>query len=114
MSNIPKIQTIRQHLLEQRATLLKRLETESDLDRSNDLLNPDQADRALISRDKDRVKRLLNHDQGQLDAIDQALVRIDAGIYGICTTCGQPIQPARLEIMPTAAHCIECQRRQDK
>jgi len=113
MSNIPNTFTIRQNLLEQRTILLKRLESKENLDRSNHLLNPDQADRALISRDNDRAKRLINHDQQQLDAIEQALVRLDAGTYGICTTCGQSIQPARLEIMPTAAHCIDCQRLQD-
>ena len=114
MSNIPNLQTIRQHLLEQRRALLKRLETKETSDRSSDLLNPDQADRALISRDTDRQTLLLNHDQQQLDAIDQALTRMDAGTYGICTTCGQSIQPARLEIMPTAVLCIDCQRLHDK
>ena len=35
---------------------------------------------------------------------------LDAGTYGVCVTCGQPIAPERLEAMPAAAHCIDCQR----
>ena len=36
------------------------------------------------------------------------------GTYGACLRCGQPIAPARLEALPWAAHCIECQSAIDK
>lgn len=42
---------------------------------------------------------------------EQALARLVAGTYGICQTCGQAIDPMRLEILPTAVHCVECQRK---
>jgi DnaK suppressor protein len=35
---------------------------------------------------------------------------IEKGEYGICTRCGKPIEPERLEIKPDATLCIECQR----
>ncbi|WP_419722942.1 TraR/DksA family transcriptional regulator [Sphingobium aquiterrae] len=38
----------------------------------------------------------------------QALARLDSDTYGLCTTCGEPIAPARLEALPAAAHCIRC------
>ncbi len=114
MSNIHNLHMIKQQLQQKRQTLLKRLEATETSKRSNDLLNPDQADRALISRDNDRETLLLDHARQQLDAIDQALTRIDEGTYGICTDCGKSIQSERLEIMPTAALCIKCQRHQDK
>ena len=45
--------------------------------------------------------------------ISAALNRLDAGTYGSCTRCGGQIAPARLEVLPHAAACIECQSRAD-
>ena len=44
----------------------------------------------------------------ELGDINRALARLDAGDYGICTSCGEPINPARLEALPYAELCIEC------
>lgn len=44
-----------------------------------------------------------------IEQITAALNRIAAGTYGRCTRCGSPIAPARLEVLPHAAACIECQ-----
>jgi DnaK suppressor protein len=46
----------------------------------------------------------------QLTLVDEALARIDAGTFGACVTCGEPIAPERLEALPWAARCIDCQR----
>ena len=40
--------------------------------------------------------------------IKGALLRLKNGTYGICTSCGKPIDAARLQALPTAAHCITC------
>ncbi|WP_281805639.1 TraR/DksA family transcriptional regulator [Methylocystis echinoides] len=34
--------------------------------------------------------------------------RISLGTYGVCTKCGEPIDPRRLKVVPTAARCISC------
>ena len=114
MSKIINLHAIKQRLQEQRFTLLERLDTKDDLDRSIDLLNPDQADRAMSYRDNNRETLLLDHARQQLHDIDQALARLDADTYGKCIECGQNIQPERLEIMPSAALCIDCQRLHDR
>jgi len=44
-----------------------------------------------------------------LDEVNQALRKVDNGTYGQCERCGQPIAPKRLEAMPEAVHCIQCQ-----
>jgi RNA polymerase-binding protein DksA len=44
-----------------------------------------------------------------LEAVDAALARLDDGTYGTCARCGRPIAAERLEALPWAAHCIECQ-----
>jgi DnaK suppressor protein len=45
----------------------------------------------------------------QRELVDAALARLDGGTFGVCLRCGKPIAPARLEALPWAAHCIECQ-----
>jgi DnaK suppressor protein len=50
--------------------------------------------------------RTLQH----LELVEAALARLDAGTYGACTSCGRPIAPGRLEAIPWAGLCIDCQR----
>lgn len=52
---------------------------------------------------------------GQLDSarqrvrqIDQALEEMEEGTYGICSDCGEDIQPARLEVRPLSVKCVDC------
>jgi len=45
----------------------------------------------------------------QLELVDAALARLDGGTFGTCLRCGKSIAAARLEALPWAAHCIECQ-----
>lgn len=44
-----------------------------------------------------------------IQQISAALERLDAGTYGQCVRCGRQIAPARLEVVPHASACIECQ-----
>ena len=50
------------------------------------------------------------HDQliHQLAAVDEALVRVAEGTYGVCEVCERPIAPERLEAIPWAATCVSC------
>jgi RNA polymerase-binding protein DksA len=49
-----------------------------------------------------------------LVAIDAALERIDAGTFGSCTRCGEPISAERLEARPWATLCIDCKRKEER
>jgi DnaK suppressor protein len=49
-----------------------------------------------------------------LAAIDAALERIAQGAYGVCTRCGRPISPERLEARPWASLCIGCRRQEER
>lgn len=51
---------------------------------------------------------LMEADEGALEAIDEALARIDAGAYGKCTECDGVIPKTRLNAIPHAAMCIRC------
>ena len=46
----------------------------------------------------------------QLELVTEALGRLDDGTFGTCVRCGRPIAPDRLEALPWAARCIDCQR----
>ncbi|HEY6515331.1 MAG TPA: TraR/DksA C4-type zinc finger protein [Steroidobacteraceae bacterium] len=46
----------------------------------------------------------------EIRAIEGALKRMALGTYGVCVSCGQPIEHERLEAHPTANRCAACQR----
>ena len=50
----------------------------------------------------------------QLAEVEHALHKFEAGSYGLCDGCGQPIDPARLEALPQASLCLSCKARQAK
>ena len=66
-----------------------------------------ETDRALELRTRDRARKLINK-------IDQALMRIDQGVYGFCEESGEPIGLRRLEARPIATLSIEAQERHEK
>jgi DnaK suppressor protein len=50
----------------------------------------------------------------QLADVEHALQKFEDGTYGLCDSCGQPIDPARLEALPQASLCLSCKTRQAK
>lgn len=49
----------------------------------------------------------------ELEAMDEALKRLEDGTYGACTECGEDIDEERLKVMPFAAACVKCQKGQE-
>ena len=72
-------------------------------------LATDPADDADALADHERTEMLVSNAQAMLADINTALTRLDAGSYGICTNCGREIDPRRLEALPWASLCIDCQ-----
>ena len=58
--------------------------------------------------ERDRVLSLTNRARTQIEEIDAALHRIDAGTYGACRSCRRPIPTVRLEAVPEATQCVSC------
>jgi DnaK suppressor protein len=52
-------------------------------------------------------------DLDELAQVESALQRLDSGTYGDCATCGEPIEPRRLELDPAIPLCLGCARRAD-
>ena len=69
----------------------------------------DSVDLSVLDLNKEILFRLGERDSQLVADIDQALLRIKEGSYGICARCGQPIDERRLEAIPTARYDAACQ-----
>jgi DnaK suppressor protein len=61
-----------------------------------------------VSVDRDRLVSLMAAVAAQLDDTEVSLARLQAGVYGMCESCRQPIPAARLEAVPNARLCVSC------
>lgn len=99
----------RRRLREQRERFVAlRGEQREERDQLLDARPLDGGDRAQREDAVDLLDQLDASEFRELQAIDAALARIEAGTYGICMECGEPIEPERLEALPTATRCIHC------
>ena len=79
----------------------------------HDMQNPDTDmtqdwdDQAVINEQNDVRKNLLVEAQQNLELVNNALLRIENGTYGICTVSGEEIEPERLEAVPFATTCMK-------
>ena len=97
----------RAQLLEKRASVLSGLGTRFDtMARMGRVAEDDQAQ---ISHDEFVSLRMNGLDYGQLRLVEEALDRLDAGDYGICQACEEPIAEKRLRALPWARYCVTCQ-----
>ena len=69
----------------------------------------DSVDMSLRDVNQEIALRLGERQSQIVADIDQALLRIDEGTYGVCARCGKPISERRLEAVPTARYDAECQ-----
>lgn len=56
----------------------------------------------------------IERDAAELNAVLDALARLDEGDYGLCTDCGGPIAFERLNAQPQAPRCIRCETERDR
>ncbi|MDX1630868.1 MAG: TraR/DksA family transcriptional regulator [Thermoanaerobaculia bacterium] len=69
----------------------------------------DLVDRANNAYRRELLFSLSSGERTELIRIEDALNRIDEGFYGSCIHCERPIGVPRLEAMPAARYCVECQ-----
>lgn len=61
-----------------------------------------------IGYERAQLTALLAAARERIAEIDEALCRVEAGTYGVCERCGQPIANGRLAVRPFARSCIAC------
>jgi DnaK suppressor protein len=69
----------------------------------------DTVDLSVMDVNKELALRLGERESQMIADIDQALLRIQEGSYGICARCGKVIDERRLEALPTARYDADCQ-----
>lgn len=69
----------------------------------------DIVDRANNAYNRELMFSLSDTERDTLRLVDRALDRIEKGTYGECRNCGKPIPEARLEAVPWARYCVDCQ-----
>ena len=69
------------------------------------------SDRSHSTEERSRVISVVRALRSNLHDVELAIAKIDAGTYGACERCGNPIGTERLEAIPWALLCIDCKRK---
>ena len=110
-----KVKSYRDRLLERRESLFSQV-TEAEMSsRERDLeATQDPADMAANAYTKELLISMSANDRKLLTLIDEALERVEAGEYGECVNCAEPVQEKRLDAVPWARYCLKCQDLQER
>ena len=111
MSDTDRFRTM---LLEERARIehaIAALRDDQEIDATHDT---HLAETATVTLDREIDHTLQEHSVRMLGAVDGAIERLDAGTYGLCTTCSGAIPSERLEAYPWASLCIDCKRASER
>ena len=109
------LEVLRQVLVEKRRELETlyqhdiRVGQESTDDNADDF-----ADRANNSYNRETMFALSNTEREVLISIEEAFQRLDKGNYGVCDYCSAKIGLPRLQAVPWARYCIDCQEREEQ
>lgn len=108
--NAEEIQKYKDQLIEQRERLVRQLnenQRQSFEFGAEDM--PDPVDAAVQDRSQTILLSISESERDLIEQIDDAISRIESGDYGVCQNCEQDIAPARLNAVPYARYCINCQ-----
>lgn len=102
------LDTAKQRLLTLKDEYQTRVQKiEYDMKNPDTDMTQDWDDQAVINEQNDVRKNLLVEAQHNLELVNNALLRIDNGTYGICAVSGEDIEPERLEAVPFATTCMK-------
>ena len=111
-----KFEGVRKKLLEMQQDIIRESKAEiSQILNKGDKYNgaSDDGDLADVASRDSLQAASLNRHRARLRAIEEALLRIDEGTYGTCEDCGEEISVKRLNAVPFAVRCVECQEMQE-
>ncbi len=109
------IDVVRRLLINQRDEILAMYEHDVKAGQeASDEGSDDIVDRANNAYNRELLFSLSDGERHTLLRIEEALQRMEQGIYGVCTNCGNEIRPGRLKAMPWARYCIDCQELAEK
>lgn len=103
-----QLKEVREKLMAERELLIEKLKG-NDLS-VDDAETPDPVDLAVRNYSKNVMLAVSENESKQLTLIDEAIVRIDDKEYGECLNCEKDINPKRLNALPWARYCLDCQQ----
>jgi len=114
-----EISQVRRQLADEADDLRAEIgKAESDIaDRLGDSVSnagDDQADVGAKTYEREHELSLTYNARDLLAQSERALARIEAGTYGSCESCGQPVGKARLKAFPRATLCVSCKQREER
>jgi DnaK suppressor protein len=109
-----KVQFFRYLLTQKMNELLDEAEkTVSDMTTGKENF-PDPNDRATLESDRNFELRIRDRERKLIVKIQEAIKRLDDGVFGICDVCGGTISEKRLIARPVTTQCINCKTKQEK
>jgi DnaK suppressor protein len=74
----------------------------------NSTFSMHMAEQGTDEMEREKAYMLIQRDEKHLFYLDNALDRIERKSYGLCISCGKPIEKGRLEAVPITQHCYKC------
>jgi DnaK suppressor protein len=109
------VHLLRERLEEEQGELRKQLDDLGAHRDAEGIMDPELddgfADAGQAAAERSSLLTLVHSLRDTLRDVDHALDRMDAGTYGTCERCRQPIAEERLEALPAARLCIGCKQR---
>jgi len=110
-----KVEYFKKRLLAKQEELLRQVtKSEKDGREADEEATQDIADKAANSYTKEFLFHQSDESRRVLQLVNEAMERMKEGTYGQCVACEEEVQQKRLEAVPWARHCIECQEKQDQ
>jgi len=109
MMDKQKLEYFRELLLEERRQAIEDLQSDKSTALQGDNDVDDTGDMSELDLNRSTALELADRQTHLIEAIDEALSRIEDGTYGLCARCGKPLDEQRLKAMPTAKYDADCQ-----
>jgi len=88
--------------------------SEQDGRQADEEATQDVADKAANAYTKEFLFHQSDDNRRILQLVSEALQRLNNGAYGMCVACHEEVQAKRLDAVPWARHCLECQEKQEQ
>ncbi|MGH9480458.1 MAG: TraR/DksA family transcriptional regulator [Terriglobales bacterium] len=107
-----RLEQFQKKLLQKQQELMQAVaRNEQDGRSADEEATQDIADKATNSYTKEFLFHQSNNDRNQLQKVNDALARLRDGTFGECTACGEELNLKRLDAVPWAELCINCQEK---
>ena len=109
------MEEIKQKLQEEKKQILMELQTQRAFNQDDSRKDVgDEVDSSVNEQARELSLLMRDRNRDRLEAIEEAIQRMQTGDYGYCEECGDSIPKRRLMAMPLARMCVNCQQDQER